>query len=66
MRVTVRDVAERAGVSAMAVSAVLNGAGGRKVTVTAEKAERIREAARELRYQPNHMARTSAADARDR
>jgi len=42
----------------MAVSAVLNGAGGRKVTVTAEKAERIRQAARELRYQPNHMART--------
>lgn len=58
MRVTIRDVAERAGVSPMAVSAVLNGAGGRKVTVTEEKAERIRQAARELRYQPNHMART--------
>lgn len=58
MRVTIRDVAEKAGVSAMAVSAVLNGAGGRKVTVTAEKAERIRQAARELRYQPNHIART--------
>jgi len=42
----------------MAVSAVLNGAGGRKVTVTAEKAERIRQAARDLRYQTNHMART--------
>lgn len=42
----------------MAVSVVLNGAGGRKVTVTAEKAERIREAARELRYQTNHVART--------
>lgn len=42
----------------MAVSAVLNGAGGQKVTVTTEKAERIRQAARELRYQPNHMART--------
>ena len=41
----------------MAVSAVLNGAGNRKVTVTAEKAERIREASRELRYQPNHKAR---------
>jgi LacI family transcriptional regulator len=58
MRVTIRDVAERAGVSAMAVSAVLNGSGGRKVTVTAEKAERIREAARELRYRPNHLARS--------
>lgn len=41
----------------MAVSAVLNGAGGSKVTVTAEKAERIRQAALELKYQPNHMAR---------
>jgi len=58
MRVTIRDVAERAGVSAMAVSAVLNGAGNRKVTVAPEKAERIRQAARDLRYQPNHMART--------
>lgn len=58
MRVTIRDVAERAGVSAMAVSAVLNGAGGRRVTVTPEKAERIRQAARDLKYQPNHMART--------
>lgn len=42
----------------MAVSVVLNGAGGSKVTVTAEKAERIREAARELHYQPNHLARS--------
>lgn len=58
MRVTIRDVAVRAGVSPMAVSAVLNGAGGKKITVTAEKAEAIRQAARELRYQPNHMART--------
>jgi LacI family transcriptional regulator len=41
----------------MAVSAVLNGAGGRKVTVTPEKAERIRQAARDLRYQTNHAAR---------
>ena len=58
MRVTIRDVAERAGVSAMAVSAVLNGSGNRKVTVTAEKADRIRQAARDLRYQPNHVARS--------
>jgi LacI family transcriptional regulator len=41
----------------MAVSAVLNGAGGNKVTVTREKAERIRQAAKDLRYQPNHLAR---------
>jgi len=56
MRVTLRDVAERAGVSPMAVSAVLNGSGSRKVTVTAEKAERIRQAALDLRYQRNSMA----------
>src|SRR5579864_9654256 len=57
MRVTIRDVAERAGVSPMAVSVVLNGTGCRKVTVTPEKAERIRQVARELRYQANHAAR---------
>lgn len=58
MRATIRDVAKRAGVSAMGVSVVLNGSGGRRVTVAPEKAERIREAARELRYQTNHIART--------
>jgi LacI family transcriptional regulator len=42
----------------MAVSVVLNGAGGKKVSVTLEKAERIRQAARDLHYQPNHMARS--------
>lgn len=41
----------------MAVSVVLNGA-GRNVTVSPEKAERIRRAAQELRYQPNHLARS--------
>lgn len=41
----------------MSVSAVLNGT-GKNVSVSPEKAERIREAARELRYQPNHMARS--------
>ena len=43
--------------SAMAVSAVLNGA-GRNVKVSLEKAEHIRRVARELRYQPNHLARS--------
>ena len=57
MKTTIRDVAERAGVSAMAVSAVLNGA-GRNVKVSPEKAELIRKIARELRYQPNHLARS--------
>ena len=57
MKTTIRDVAEAAGVSAMAVSAVLNGA-GRNVKVSAEKAELIRRIAREMRYQPNHLARS--------
>jgi LacI family transcriptional regulator len=57
MRVTIRDVAEAAGVSAMAVSAVLNGT-GKNVKVSPDKAELIRRLARELRYQPNQMARS--------
>ncbi|RYG26207.1 LacI family transcriptional regulator [bacterium] len=57
MRTTIRDVAEAAGVSAMAVSAVLNGT-GRNVKVSREKAEHIRRVARELRYQPNNLARS--------
>ena len=57
MRTTIRDVAEAAGVSAMAVSAVLNGA-GRNVKVSPERAETIRRIAREMRYQPNHLARS--------
>jgi LacI family transcriptional regulator len=39
------------------VSAVLNGT-GRNVSISPEKAERIRKAAQELRYQPNHLARS--------
>lgn len=57
MRTTLRDVAEAAGVSAMSVSAVLNGT-GRNVKVSPEKAELIRRIAIELRYQPNQMARS--------
>lgn len=57
MKTTIRDVAEAAGVSAMAVSAVLNGT-GRNVKVSPEKAEMIRKVAQELRYQPNHLARS--------
>lgn len=41
----------------MAVSAVLNGT-GKNVKVSPEKAELIRRLARELRYQPNQMARS--------
>lgn len=41
----------------MSVSAVLNGA-GRNVSVSAETAERIRQAAAELNYRPNNLARS--------
>lgn len=41
----------------MAVSKVLHGKGS-TVRVAPETAERIREVARELRYQPNHLARS--------
>ena len=57
MSTTIRDVAEAAGVSAMAVSAVLNGTGS-NVKVSAAKAEHIRKVAKELRYIPNHLARS--------
>ncbi|AIE84555.1 LacI family DNA-binding transcriptional regulator [Fimbriimonas ginsengisoli] len=54
---TIRDVAAAVGVSPMAVSKVLHGR-GENVRVGAETAERIRAAARELKYQPNHLARS--------
>ncbi len=57
MRPTIRDVAERAGVSAMAVSVVLNGT-TQKISVSKEKAELIRKAAQELNYRPNSLARS--------
>ena len=57
MSATLRDVAEAAGVSVMAVSKVLHGRGA-TVRVGAQTAERIRKAAQELRYQPNHIARS--------
>lgn len=41
----------------MAVSAVLNGT-GRNVKVSPEKADHIRQVARDLRYQPNTLARS--------
>ncbi len=58
MRATLKDVAEAAGVSPMAVSVVLNGTGGQKVTVSPDKAKLIRQAALELRYRPNHLAQS--------
>ncbi len=57
MKTTIRDVAEAAGVSAMAVSKVLHGS-GRNVRVSDETSAVIRRIAAELRYQPNHLARS--------
>ena len=56
MATTIRDVAEAAGVSAMAVSKVLHGTGA-TVRVSDETAKNIRRVAAELRYQPNRLAR---------
>lgn len=56
MAVTIREVAQRAGVSTAAVSKVLHGRGD-SVRVSAEKAETIRKIAKELQYRPNALAR---------
>lgn len=53
-RPTSADVARRAGVSRTAVSLVLNGRGDGNIST--ENADRIRAAARELGYLPNHAA----------
>ncbi len=54
-RATSRDVARLAGVSPSAVSLVLNGAGTRHGLAAATQ-DRVRDAARELGYIPNHAA----------
>lgn len=51
-RPTIRDVAARAGVSAGAVSRVVNGTG----RISATTAERVRQAARDLGWAPNAAA----------
>lgn len=56
MPVTIRQVAEAAGVSTAAVSKVLHGRGD-SVRVGVESAARIREAATRLQYRPNVLAR---------
>lgn len=57
---TLADVGRAAGVSAMAASAVLNGA-RTSSRIAAETRERILEAARRLRYRPNAAARALAS-----
>lgn len=52
-RVTIKDVARRAGVGTMTVSRVLNSSG----YVTDRMREKVEEAIQELAYVPNHLAR---------
>ena len=54
MAVTLKDIAEKAGVSNQVVSAVLNSKNNCRVSK--EKRERILELARRLNYQPNGLA----------
>ena len=57
-RVTLRQVAERAGVSVATASYVLSGAVREGARYSEETAQRIREAAVEMQYRPNRMARS--------
>lgn len=54
MRITLKHVAVKAGVSYQTVSKVLNG----QIKVTRETEERIHRAAKELGYKPNYTARS--------
>lgn len=56
MTITIRDVAAKAGVTKAVVSAVLNGR-FTTVRVSEETRERVRQAAKELHYRPNALAR---------
>jgi LacI family transcriptional regulator len=56
-RVSLRDIAEKVGVSIALVSYVLNGR-EKEMRVGSEVVKKIRKAARELNYQPNQIARS--------
>ncbi|MBA2114128.1 LacI family DNA-binding transcriptional regulator [Bremerella alba] len=56
-RVRLVDIAEKVGVSRRAVSAVLLGTGGNRVTVGEQKAKEIQLVAKSMGYQPNLAAR---------
>lgn len=56
-RVTISDVAQKAGVSRTAVSLVLNEHGERNKYVSEETRAKVWQAARELHYQPNLLAK---------
>ncbi len=55
--VTIREVAQRAGVSAMTVSAVLNGKAV-EMRISAATQARVLQAAQEMSYSPNAVARS--------
>lgn len=63
-RVTIQDVADRANVSKVTVSYVLNGR-GRKERISDVTAKRIYEAAEQLGYRPNALARMLATKRTD-
>ena len=56
--VTLKDIAEKAGVSSMTVSRVMNGKTG---AVSQATSERIRKIAQEMGYVPNSSARALAS-----
>lgn len=56
-RITIRDIAEAAGVSTSLVSFVMNGK-GKRYRVSEEMTRRILAMARELNYRPNNAARS--------
>ncbi|PQO33710.1 LacI family DNA-binding transcriptional regulator [Blastopirellula marina] len=56
-RVRLVDIAEKVGVSRRAVSAVLLGTGGNRVSVGDQKAKEIQRVAESMGYQPNFAAR---------
>ncbi len=56
--VSIKDIADRAGVSTMTVSRVLNRKTGQTRPEAIERAQRIRQIARDLGYRPNDIAQT--------
>ena len=57
-RVTIKDIAELAGVSKATASLVLNGRRGKELRVVQETRERVLAIAREQHYQPSIHARS--------
>jgi LacI family transcriptional regulator len=56
-RVTIKQVAQQAGVSAATVSAVIRGATNGNVRISAPTRERVERVVSELGYSPNFLAR---------